>query len=282
MAFRYTVSLAQDNDAQLVVCHSIPDFSQAMSYLQGNYSETVQEALSSNAKEKLDNFVEKVDSVRVIKIIGEGNPAEVILQTARRTASDLIVMGTHGLSGHEEFFTGSVTNKVLHKSALPVLTVCRPTHHFIKDDDLRPVQIKKVLCAVDYDSNSRHVAKLAFQITRMYNAEITIFHSVPKVHVHEWHEQQRWVKDKLMEFVSPSEEDWCSAKFLVVSVSPAEKILEIVRTDQIDLVVLGHHSRKLSEELCLGSVAKRVVTDSICPVLVARSREDVAIKELTL
>jgi len=116
----------------------------------------------------------------------------------------------------------------------------------------------------------------------MYQAEVTIFHTVPKVHRKEWQAQQQWVKDKLMEFVDPSEEDWCMGKFLVGCVQPAEEILKIVSTDQTDLVVLGHHSRKVSEELLLGSVAKKVVTDSICPVLVARSREDVAVKELSL
>ncbi|MCI0416253.1 universal stress protein [bacterium] len=282
LALRYAVVLAHENDAPLVICHSIPDLSQTISYLQGDYVETVHEALIFNAKEKLDSFIGSMDSVQAIKIIEQGNPTDVILQTARRTACDLIVMGTHGLSGHEKFFTGSVTNKVLHKAALPVLTVCRPTHHFIREDDVRHVEIKKILCALDYDMNSRQVAKLTLQIGRMYQAEITIFHTVPKVHANEWEAQQQWVKDKLMEFVDPTEEDWCTAKFLVGSGHPAEEILKIVSKNQIDLVVLGHHSRKVKEELFLGSVAKKVVTDSICPVLVARSRQDIVGHELTL
>ncbi|WP_394351132.1 universal stress protein [Halorubrum sp. CBA1125] len=36
---------------------------------------------------------------------------------------DLIVMGTHGRSGLERYLLGSVTEKVVRTSALPVLTV---------------------------------------------------------------------------------------------------------------------------------------------------------------
>lgn len=282
MALRYAVALAQENEAPLVLCHSVPDLSQTISYLHGDYVGTVHEALISKAKEKMDSFVGKTDNVQTMKIIERGNPTDVILQTARRTACDLIVMGTHGLSGHEKFFTGSVTNKVLHKATLPVLTVCRPTHHFIRENDLRPVEIKKILCALDYDSNSRNIAKLALSIVRMYQAEVTFFHSVPNAHPKEWVEQEEWVKNKLMEVVDPSHEDWCTVKFLVRCGQPAEEILKIVGLGHIDLVLVGHHSKKAIEEIFLGSVAKKVVTDSICPVLVARSRADAVPKELTL
>ncbi len=282
LALRYAVALAEENEAPLVICHSIPDFSQTVSYLQGNYIETVHEALISNAKEKLDSFVGSTQPLQTIRIIEQGSPSEVILQTARRTACDLIVMGTHGLSGHERFFTGSVTNKVLHKATIPVLTVCRPTHHFIRENELRPVEIKKVLCALDYDLNSRNVAKIALVIGRMYQAEVTFFHSVPKVHPKEWQEQEEWVTNKLKEFVDPTHEDWCSVKFQVGCGSAAEEILKIVEAGETDLVVVGHHSRKAIEEVFLGSVAKKVVTDSLCPVLVTRSRDNIGAKELTL
>jgi nucleotide-binding universal stress UspA family protein len=281
LALRYAFALAQENEAPLVICHCIPDLSQTISYLPGNYYETVHEALVSNAKERLDAFVSEPETVQTIKIIDQGNPAEMILQTARRTACDVIVMGTHGLSGHERFFTGSVTNKILHKAALPVLTVCHPTHHFITNDGGRPVQMKKILCALDYDSNSRHVASLALRIGRMYQSEILIFHTVPTVHPDEWQAQVEWVKQRLTEYIDPSDEDLCTARFLVRGGYPAEEILKIVSAEEIDLVVLGHHSRKTDEDLFLGSVAKRVVTDSSCPVLVARSREDLIAKKLS-
>jgi len=51
--------------------------------------------------------------------------AETIVDTARRRRCDLIVMGSHGRSGARQWVLGSVTNKVLSISSIPVL-VHRP------------------------------------------------------------------------------------------------------------------------------------------------------------
>jgi nucleotide-binding universal stress UspA family protein len=272
LALRYASALSQDNDAPLVVCHSVPDFSQEISYLEGNHVETVREALISSAREKLDDFAGR--GVQTMKVIVQGNPSEVILQTVKRAGCDLIVMGTHGHSGYERYFMGSVTNKVLHKSTVPVLTVCRQTHHFIRENHSRPVEIKRILCALDYEESSRKVAKLALEIGRMYGAEIIFFHSVPNTDTGDWVEQKEWVKGKLQQLIEVPETDSSALKFLVLAGDPVQWIIQMVKGNEIDLVVLGHHTRTPGEEIFLGSVAKRVLTNAICPVLVARSPLD--------
>jgi nucleotide-binding universal stress UspA family protein len=280
LALRYASALSQENDAPLIVCHSVPDFSQELSYLEGNHLETVREALISNAKEKLEEFVGP--RVQAAKKILQGNPTEAILQTVKAAACDLIVMGTHGHSGYERYFMGSVTNKILHKSTVPVLTVCRQTHHFIRDSQVRPVEIKRILCALDYEENSRKVSKLALEIGRMYGAEIIFFHSVPNVDTDDWIDQKDWVKNKLQQYVGVPEDDLCAVKFLVLAGDPVQWIVQMVKGNEIDLVVLGHHSKTPDEEIFLGSVAKRVLTKAICPVLVARSHLDLRSEGLLL
>ncbi len=52
-----------------------------------------------------------------------GYPAEEILKLAQAQSIDLIVMGTLGRSGIEKFLLGSVADKVIRNSRIPVLTV---------------------------------------------------------------------------------------------------------------------------------------------------------------
>lgn len=54
-----------------------------------------------------------------------GSPAQVIADTAKRTAADLIVMGTHGRTGLTHMLLGSIAEKVVRTAACPVLTVRR-------------------------------------------------------------------------------------------------------------------------------------------------------------
>jgi len=52
-----------------------------------------------------------------------GSVSKGILETAKDCGADLIVMGTHGVSGFEEFFLGSNAYRVVTSSTIPVLTV---------------------------------------------------------------------------------------------------------------------------------------------------------------
>ncbi len=56
-------------------------------------------------------------------IVLEGKPAEVILDYAGKNKIDLIMMATHGRSGPARWALGSVTDKVVRLSTVPVFIV---------------------------------------------------------------------------------------------------------------------------------------------------------------
>jgi nucleotide-binding universal stress UspA family protein len=60
---------------------------------------------------------------RVRTVLKTGSPAQVIIDTAQRTGTDLIIMATHGHTGLAHLFMGSVAEKVVRTAACPVLTV---------------------------------------------------------------------------------------------------------------------------------------------------------------
>lgn len=53
----------------------------------------------------------------------EGVPHQQILQACRNDRIDLVVMGTHGRTGLEHFLVGSVAERVVRTSRVPVVTV---------------------------------------------------------------------------------------------------------------------------------------------------------------
>ncbi len=55
--------------------------------------------------------------------VGIGDPAFAILEQAKASQADMILMGTHGRGGLARFFIGSVSHTVLHQAACPVLIV---------------------------------------------------------------------------------------------------------------------------------------------------------------
>ncbi len=63
----------------------------------------------------------KVAKVECLAV--EGDPAEKILEQAKKSKTDLIVIGTRGLTRIGEFVLGSVSHKVVHAAKCPCLTV---------------------------------------------------------------------------------------------------------------------------------------------------------------
>jgi len=63
---------------------------------------------------------------QVHPVLVEGDPRRRILQTARETEADLVVMGSQGLAGAREFLLGSVSHKVLKHTKASVLIAPLP------------------------------------------------------------------------------------------------------------------------------------------------------------
>jgi nucleotide-binding universal stress UspA family protein len=63
------------------------------------------------------------DDVAVETHVVEGVPKTEILDAVDRLPVDLVIMGTHGRTGIDHYLIGSVAEKVVRKSTVPVMTV---------------------------------------------------------------------------------------------------------------------------------------------------------------
>jgi nucleotide-binding universal stress UspA family protein len=271
LALRYAKAFANVGEGKLTLFHSIPDLTQEISYIDESYLRTVRDDLMAAAKERIEAFEPQFSSkIQAEKKIGQGNPAEAILKESEEAATDLIVMGTHGWGGYERFLLGSVTNKVLHKSVVPVLVVSNPTHQFVGDPN-QSVRIHRILCAMELEPSDAKVMELAVSLARNFESEIVFLHVARESDGHDWFEQEAVSTHMMKTLVNPEKENLCKQAFIVESGRPAERIMYAVERYGIDLLVMGHHGRLAKDEPALGSVAKRVVSDSACPVLVYRS-----------
>ena len=76
-----------------------------------------------------DELLQRARAEHSIELTGsllEGVPHVEILRCAKDVAADLIVMGTHGRTGIEHLLLGSVAERVVRGSPVPVITVPQP------------------------------------------------------------------------------------------------------------------------------------------------------------
>jgi nucleotide-binding universal stress UspA family protein len=85
-----------------------------------------------DVQDKAGKYLDKIkdslkkDGLAVKVVVVDGRPAEEILDYAKNNKIDLIVMASHGRSGISRWFLGSVAQKVLQHSSVPVLMVSPP------------------------------------------------------------------------------------------------------------------------------------------------------------
>jgi nucleotide-binding universal stress UspA family protein len=117
--------LASEHASQLVLLHvyHLPvEFQQLEgAYLPPDFWANVK----SEAEQTLARYVEEIKQRghSVEAVVREGYPATVIIDEAETRRADLIVIGTHGLSGLKHLLLGSIAERVVQKAPCPVLAV---------------------------------------------------------------------------------------------------------------------------------------------------------------
>ncbi len=87
-----------------------------------------EEDTKTDAREYIDKTKDRLakEGLMVETAIVDGRAAEKILDYAKNQQADIIVMTTHGKSGISRWFFGSVAQKVLQHSPIPVLMISPP------------------------------------------------------------------------------------------------------------------------------------------------------------
>lgn len=79
------------------------------------------------AEQKFDEFLNKpfLEGINVTPIVKQSKVFSEVSEVGAQHHADLIVMGSHGVSGFTEVFVGSNTEKVVRYSEIPVLVIKR-------------------------------------------------------------------------------------------------------------------------------------------------------------
>jgi len=123
-AVEHALDIAEKYDATAHVVYVVNTSAYSTLPADSNW-ESITAALEDEGKEATGEIVEEMRNadVNAMPSVEEGIPHKTILEYAENNDIDLIVMGTHGKSGLDRLLLGSVTEKVVRASEVPVLTV---------------------------------------------------------------------------------------------------------------------------------------------------------------
>jgi nucleotide-binding universal stress UspA family protein len=121
----YALCLAKSLGSEIMAVYIAPSSNQYVGFhVPASSIENFTGEVIKGAEQSMKDFVkEKFSGVTAQGKVVSGYAAEEIIEQAREYGADLIVMGTHGRVGLDRILFGSVAEKVVKSSLVPVLTV---------------------------------------------------------------------------------------------------------------------------------------------------------------
>ncbi len=188
-----------------------------------------------------------------------------IAQQAKAVNADLIIAGTHGVSGFEEFWIGSNAYRIVTNAPCPVITL----RH-----DARISDIGKIVIPIDSSQETRQKIPVASQVARFFNSEVHVLSlystTLKSVHrrVDNYAKQvMDYFTERDVRFVSETKE---SENITRTTIDYAEEV-------GADLIAIMTEQETTTANIFLGPYAQQMVNHSPIPVLSMRSKELVPI-----
>ena len=199
---------------------------------------------------------------------------EAVRKTVKEKDIDLIVMGTHGRTGADKFFMGSVAEEIFLRSPIPVLTIGPHVRSSIHTGG----RFHRVLFPTDFTEASLTAASYAISLSQDNKAKLVLLHVIRTPERRNENEPRRFdlsvaeVIQQLYETVPKDVDLHFPPESLVEYGDPADRILAVAKEHASDLIVLG--VRDVSGHIGAATHVARatvhkVVAHAFCPVLTA-------------
>jgi len=127
-AFDYAFGVAKRDEGVLYILHVIPNIPNqyyAALYSNKENFNKIKAAIQEDLAQKYnDQYLSQIKDKTKVKIVTKsGREDEEILKFARKENIDIIVMSTHGRTGIKHVFLGSVAEKTIRHSPIPVFVI---------------------------------------------------------------------------------------------------------------------------------------------------------------
>lgn len=270
-ALKQAFWLAQKSAAKLVLVHALRDLRQAMhrasyeSRLDFLYGEGLkfQREIRQESDEKMRQivapFVNAGLEVKCETLVGD--PSVALVYAAQAECSDLVVVGTRGLSTWQQLLMGSTAKKLIRKCPTSILTVTA-----------KHVETPKiVLAATDFSEVSRKAVLQGIEIADLAGAEFHLLHVIDSTDVPEdlfqhanegtslRHEVNQVAKDHLETFINSLGIAAGRIQPHLTYGSPWQEITRLADHLNADLISMGTVGHSKIQELLLGTTSERVL-----------------------
>ena len=224
---------------------------------QGEVQKAFHELIAKYQPELPDNTISY--KIRQGKIYRE------VTSEAKASKAMIIVVGTHGASGFEEFWAGSNANKIVADSPCPVLTIRGGV------DIKRP--LSRILLPIDSTTETRQKAGMAGYLAKRHGADVVIL----KLYTSKIKDVRQNVDLYASQVAMHMEKE--GVAFTMDFLEPeniSDATIQYAKTMDVNLIAIMTEQETTTANLFMGPFAHQTVNHSPIPVLSIHPKETLA------
>jgi len=257
-ALRVAADLARKHGSEINLLHMLELPMQLVDGASGGSKSDLPEALffMKLAHQKFKKMMSApfLEGIKVHESAEFNAAFEGIMEYTEKYQADLVVMGSHGATGLQEFLIGSNTEKVVRHSKVPVLVIKTQHENFT---------IEKFVYATNFREENHNAFKQALNFANDNNAKLHLLYINTPSNFQTTHE----IEEKMKAFMSQEPE--CKDYTLnIYNDNSVEKgILHFAETIGSGLVGIGTHGRSGLAHFLNGSLSEDLVNHAKRPVI---------------
>jgi nucleotide-binding universal stress UspA family protein len=255
-AYYFAMNIAAQSDAEVFVLRAIDlPFGYASSFGvvphtfdPGIFRALVDEAENGFEKMKAKHFRQEHVTFHAL----QGEVTQTIREYIENNKIDLVVMGTLGSSGLEEYFVGSNTEKIVRFSPVPVLAVRESV-------DLD--EIKNIVFPTTLELDQVHLVNKIKDLQTFFSAKLHLLLVNTPHNMKRTKDEVQLMKEYAKfygfhDYTLNTRNDFYDH----------EGIINFAHEINADMIAMGTHGRRGLAHLFMGSVAEAVVNRTDCPI----------------
>ncbi len=220
----------------------------------------------ANFQELMEKYESWMEHGKLSYKLRKGKVHHEIANQAKYIDAFLIVTGTHGVSGFEEFWIGSNAYRIVTYAPCPVITI--RTNYTVKE------KVDKIILPIDSSLETRQKLPFTSQFARFYNSKIHIVSlystSIKAIQsrVDDYTKQvEKYLEDVGVQFVTE----------IIEAENITKSTIDYAESVEADIISIMTEQETTTASLFLGAYAQQMVNHSSIPVLSIKSKEFIRI-----
>lgn len=254
-ALKVAAQIARDHKSEIIILHMLELPHQGSDAIEGGKSIPEIMLYKNKAIERLEELMdaEYLKGINVSQVIEFKKVHEGVLDACEKNDVNLVIMGSHGVSGFDEMIVGSNAEKVVRYSTTPVLIIKKEAKDF---------RYKNFVFASDFSEETKEPFAKMLELVKKLNSKLSLVMISSPNSFKTTHDAEKTMSDFLANFKIGDH-----STHLYNDINIETGIINFAKSINADMIGICTHGRTGLAHFFNGSIGEGLVNHAIRPVV---------------